>query len=150
VPAAAAEPTPASYLETDRVVSPVGWPPSPGEIQMWTLLKVLAVKWVLGRLLLKGAGSLFLFLPIAALLKAVGWPLLMVLGVLALPVLLVLLFLGLPIFLVLLLGAGLLALLGSILAAGGALLKVLLFVGVPVALAWWLWTRLRPTTPGTP
>lgn len=116
---------------------------------MWSLLKILVLRWVMGRLLLKGVGSLFLFLPIAALLKTVGLPLLGVLGALALPVLLVLLFLGLPIFLVLVLGAGLLALLGTVLTVGGVLLKVLLFVGVPLALLGWLWSRSRRPHPGS-
>ena len=43
-----------------------------------------------------------------------------------------------------------LALLGTVLTVGGVLLKLLLFVGVPLALLAWLWSRARRPHPGTP
>ena len=71
---------------------------------MWLLLKVMLAQWAVRKLVWKGVGSLLFLLPLGAMLKLVGWPVLMVLGVLALPVLLFLLVIGLPILLVLLLG----------------------------------------------
>ena len=121
---------------------------------MWLLVKVMLAQWAVRRLVWKGVGSLLFLLPLGALLKLVGWPVLLVLGVLALPVLLFLLVIGLPILLVLLLGMLLLGVLGAVLAVGGPLLKLLVVVGIPIALAVWLLRRLfrrsGPPTPPTP
>lgn len=105
---------------------------------MWSLVKALMVKFALFRILLKGLGSLAFLIPLALLLKGIGWPLLVVLAVLALPIFLVLLVIGLPIFLVLAVGGLLVSLLFMAMTVGAVFLKFLVFVVVPIMLVWWL------------
>ena len=126
---------------------------------MWVLikgvlLKVAAIKAILQ--LLKGLGSLGIFIPIALVLSTIGWPALMIIAVLALPVLLLLFVLGLPILLVVGGGAVILSVIGFVLAAAMPLIKVFLFVILPVMIAFWvargLWKLLfgkdeKPTAP---
>lgn len=112
---------------------------------MWLLLKAILVRWVLARLLWKGVGSLVVFLPLVAILKAVGWPLLTALAVLALPLLLLLFVIGLPVFLVLIVGGTLLALTFALLSTGFVALKVALIVALPIAALIWIVRRLRKT-----
>jgi hypothetical protein len=102
---------------------------------MWSLLKWLAMKLAIVRWIFKIIG-LFAFLPIAFLLKAVGLPLLIVLAVLALPVLLLLFLFGLPVFLVVLAGGLAMGVLFAALAFGMLVLKVAVFVVLPIWLLW--------------
>ena len=117
---------------------------------MWALLKTLFVKVALFRVLLKGLGSLAFLIPIALVLKGIGWPVLLVLGVLAFPILIVLFLVGLPVFMVLAVGGLLVSLLGVAMTVGVALLKFLIFVVVPVMLVWWFvkmlagWDKPKP------
>ena len=110
---------------------------------MWSLIKVLLVKWTLFRILLKSLGSLAFLLPLALLLKAIGLPVLIVLAVLAIPVFIMFLVFGLPVFLVLLFGGGLLAIVFAVLAMGLAVLKLLFPVLLVVMLVWCGFRMLR-------
>lgn len=101
---------------------------------MWPILKDLLVRGILAKTVLRSFGWLAWLLPLGFLLKFIGWPLVAVLGVLALPVLALLLVIGLPIFVVLLLGGALLALVGTVLSVGVALVKIL----VPIVLVVWV------------
>ncbi|MGI9077108.1 MAG: hypothetical protein ACR2G6_07220 [Gemmatimonadaceae bacterium] len=103
---------------------------------MWSLIKALLAKWTLFRILLKGLGSLGILLPLALLLKAIGWPVFLVLAVLAIPVFSMFLLFGLPVFLVLLFGGGLLVIVFSVLALGLAVLKLVFPVLLIVMLVW--------------
>src|SRR5687768_5279095 len=105
---------------------------------MWSLVKTLLVKFALFRILLKGLGSLAFLIPLALLLKGIGWPLLVVLAVLAIPIFLVLLVIGLPIFIVLGIGGFLVSLLFMAMTVGAVFIKFLIFVVVPIMLVWWL------------
>ena len=116
---------------------------------MWALLKavlikVAAIKAILQ--LLKGLGSLGIFIPIALLLSTFGWPVLLVVAVLALPVLLVLFVLGLPLILVFVVGSVMLTILGTVLAAALPLLKLFVFVILPLVMVFfvsrWVWRLL--------
>ena len=97
----------------------------------WLVSRLAVVPW-----LLKTIGGLGVLVPLALLLKVIGLPVLMVIGVLAAPVLFVLFVLGLPIFLVLVVGGGLLAFLFMLLSIGLVVLKVALFVVLPIVLIW--------------
>lgn len=101
---------------------------------MWMLLRALLAQWAVRRLVLRSFGSLILLLPLAAFLKAIGWPLLVLLGVLAAPLLLALFVLGLPVLLVILMGAVLLALTGAVVTMGIVALKIAFVVAVVVLL----------------
>ena len=104
---------------------------------MWAFAKL----WVIRLAALRYGFKLFglaTLLPVAFLLKFIGLPVLMVLLVLGFPVLMFLFILGLPVFLVLLVGGGLLAMLALLLPLGLVVLKVFLFVVVPV----WLMVKL--------
>ncbi len=113
---------------------------------MWTMLKALVVQAALAKVMLRGVGSLGVFLPAAFLLKLVGFKTLAVLGLLSVPMLLMLLVFGLPIFLVLAFGGVLLAVIGIVLSLGILSLPIL----VPILLVAWLVRSLlrrgRPTT----
>lgn len=100
---------------------------------MWTLLKAVLVKWAVFKVLLKTLGSFAFLIPIAFLLKFIGLPLLGVLAVLALPILFVLAIIGLPLFIVFIAGGAILALVGTVLTIGLAVLKIAL----PVILLVW-------------
>lgn len=95
----------------------------------WLVTRLAVVPW-----LLKSLGGLAVLVPIALVLKLIGFPAPMAVGVLALPVLLVLFVLGLPIFLVLLVGGGLLAFVFALLTIGLVALKIFLFVVLPILL----------------
>ncbi len=110
---------------------------------MWSLIKVLLVKWTLFRILLKTLGSLGIFLPLALLLKAIGWPVLLVLAVLAIPVFIMFLVFGLPVFMVLLLGGALLAIVFAVLSIGLAVLKLLFPILLIVMVVWCVFRMLR-------
>ena len=109
---------------------------------MWSLLKALLLKWVWFRVLLKSLGSLAFLLPLALLLKTLGWPVLVVLAVLAIPVFIVLAIVGLPIIAVMAIGGGLMAILYMLMAVGAVLVKFLLFVVLPIAVLLWVARKL--------
>lgn len=116
---------------------------------MWSLLKTLLVQGILARTALRSFGWLAWLLPAGFLLKWVGLPLLAVLGTLSVPVLILLAIIGLPIIVVLFFGSILLSIVGFVLTAGIAMLKVL----VPVLLVYWLvrWVmRSRAPVAATP
>ncbi len=106
----------------------------------WLVSRLAVVPW-----LLKTFGGLAVLVPLALLLKTVGLPIIAILGVLAAPVLLVLFVLGLPIFLVLLVGGGLLAFVFALVSIGLVVLKLLIFVVLPIVLVWklirWIFRR---------
>ena len=102
---------------------------------MWSLIKLVLLRIAAVRLLFRLFGGLVL-VPVAFLLKVIGVPLLIVLAVLALPVFFVLFILGLPVFMVLIGGGAVLALLAASLSIGAVVLKVALFVVLPVWLVW--------------
>ena len=117
----------------------------------WLVLRIAAIRW-----LFKLGGLAFL-LPLALLLKTIGLPILMVLAVLAIPVLLILFLFGLPIFLVFIVGSMLMGLIGTVLTLGFAVLKIGLFVVLPIWLMWmlaakiWDWGKKKGTgdSPGS-
>lgn len=118
---------------------------------MWLALKALALRW----LLRQTVGGLFSFLlvvalPLAGMLKVVGLPILIVLGIIALPLIMVLAVIGLPILLVVGAVSAVTAVVGGLLAAGVALLKVALPVVLVVALAVWLFRKVRKPRPDVP
>ena len=99
---------------------------------MWALIKWLVMKLALVRWLFKILGGFGFLIPLALLLKSIGWPILMVLGVLALPVLFFLFLFGLPIFLVIIVGGMIMSGLFAVLSFGLVVLKFALFVGLPI------------------
>jgi hypothetical protein len=113
-------------------------------------VRLAAIRWAIKSLI--GLGVL---VPVAFVLKLVGLPILAVLGILAFPVLLVLFVLGLPIFLVLIVGGMLLGGLFFIMSIGLLAIKFLVFVVLPIWLAWiavsflWRLARPRPTPAAT-
>ncbi len=117
---------------------------------MWALVKTLMVKFALFRILLKGLGSLAFLIPLALVLKGIGWPLLVVMLVLGFPILIVLFVIGLPVFLVLAVGGFLISLLFMAMTVGAFFLKFLILVVVPLMLVWWLvqtlagWDKPKP------
>ena len=123
---------------------------------IWKILKWLAMRLPFVRWIMKIL-SLLAFLPIAFLLKTIGWPILIILGVLAIPVLFLLFLFGLPIFLVLMAGGLVMGVLFAALAFGVVALKVAVFIVLPAWLLWrlfsWMFRRReprpKPTQPGT-
>ena len=102
----------------------------------WIVLRLAAIRWLFK------LGWLGMLLPIALLLKTIGLPLLGILSIIALPLLILLFLFGLPIFLVLLFGGALMGLIGFVLTVGVAVLKIGLFVVLPIWLFWKLGTTL--------
>lgn len=101
---------------------------------MIALLKWILARVALFKLLLKSFGALAWLLPIALLLKALGWPVLLLLGVLAIPLIVVLMVIGLPIFLVVAAAGVMLMIVFWIVSTGILLLKI----AVPILLVFWL------------
>ena len=91
-------------------------------------------------------GGLALLIPLAALLKSIGLPVLLVLMVVGAPILALLFLFGLPIFAVLAVGGLLIGLLAMALMLGVAALKFAIFVVLPIWLMWklacWAWSGL--------
>ena len=102
----------------------------------WLVLRLAAIRWFFK------LGWLALLLPIALVLKVIGLPLLGVLSIVALPVLVLLFLFGLPLFLVLIAGGALMGLVGMVLTIGFAVLKIGLFVVLPIWLLWKLAGKL--------
>lgn len=96
----------------------------------WLVVRIAAVRWFLK------LGWLGALIPIALLLKTIGLPLLAVLAVVGLPILALLFLFGLPIFLVLIVGAMLVGFLGMVLSIGVVVIKIALFVVLPIWLFW--------------
>jgi hypothetical protein len=104
---------------------------------MWSIIKAVLLKLGVLRGLIAVLGSLAAILPIAiALIKIVGLPLLVVMLILGLPLLLVLFLIGFPVIAVLLIGGMVMGLAFAALTLGMMVLKFLLFVVVPIWLAW--------------
>jgi hypothetical protein len=104
---------------------------------MWSIIKAILMKFGVLRGLLAVLGSLAAVLPIAlALLKFVGWPVLVVLLILGLPLLLVLALLGFPLIAVFGIAGVVLATVFAVIAFGMIALKIFLFVVLPVWIAW--------------
>lgn len=119
---------------------------------MWSILKTLLVQGVLARVALRSFGWLAWLLPVGFLLKWIGLPLLAILGTLSVPVLILLAIVGLPIIVVIVFGGVLLSLVGFVLTAGIAMLKVLVPVLLVFLLVRWVWTSRAkaPPVPAAP
>lgn len=110
---------------------------------------VALLKWILARvalfkLLLKSFGALAWLLPIALLLKALGWPVLLVLGVLAIPLVIVLAVVGLPLLLVAVAAGVMLMIAFWVVSTGILLIKI----AVPILLVLWVVRWLRGSNKG--
>jgi hypothetical protein len=104
---------------------------------MWSIIKTILMKFGVLRGIFAVLGSLAAVLPIAlALLKLVGWPLVLVMLVLGLPLLLVLALLGFPFIAVLAIGGVVLATVFATITFGIIAIKIFLFVVLPVWIAW--------------
>ena len=116
---------------------------------MWTLMKALALRLVVGRTLGGLLGTLLLVvLPVAGVLKIVGLPLLIVLGVVGAPLFLLLAAIGLPVLLVIGIGGVLMFLLGIFLTLGVLAIKVILPIVLVVWFVRWIFGKTRRS--GTP
>jgi hypothetical protein len=111
---------------------------------MIALLKWMLARVALFKLLLKSFGALAWLLPIALLLKALGWPVLLMLAVLAVPLVIVLMIIGLPLLLVAG-AAGVMLMIAFWVASTGLLL---IKIAVPVLLVLWLLRWLRGSNKG--
>ena len=100
----------------------------------WVLLRIAAIRWVFK------LGWLGLLIPIAFVLKAIGLPLLLILLVLALPIVFMFFVFGLPVFLVLLAGGAFMGLVSFVLTLSFAVLKIAIFVVLPI----WLVFAIAP------
>ena len=92
----------------------------------WLLLRIAAIRWVFK------LGWLGLLIPIALVLKAIGLPLLIILLILALPILIMFFVFGLPVFLVVMAGGAFMGLVSFVLTLSLAVLKIALFVVLPI------------------
>ena len=101
---------------------------------MIALLKWILARWALFKLLLKSFGALAWLLPLAMLLKALGWPVLLVLGVLAVPLFIVLMIIGLPLLLIAA-AAGIMLMIAFWVVSTGLLL---IKIAIPILLVVWL------------
>jgi hypothetical protein len=106
---------------------------------MWSAIRWLLLRIAAIRLVFK-LGWLGLLIPIAFVLKTIGLPLLLILLVLALPVLLMFFVFGLPVFLVVLAGSAFMGLVSFVLTLSFAVLKIALFVVLPI----WLVFAIAP------
>jgi hypothetical protein len=100
----------------------------------WVLLRIAAIRWIFK------LGWLGVLIPIAFLLKAIGLPLLLILLVLALPILFMFFVFGLPVFLVVLAGGAFMGLVSFVLTLSFAVLKIAIFVVLPI----WLVFAIAP------
>ena len=118
---------------------------------MWQILKTLLVQGILAKTALRSFGWLAWLLPVGAILKWIGLPLLSVLGVLALPVLVLLFLIGLPIFLVFIFGGLLMSLVGVLITVGTALLKIIVPLALVVLVVQWVMrTQAKKVAPDVP
>ena len=103
---------------------------------MWSAIRWLVLRIAMIRWLFK-LGWLGLLIPIVLILKTIGLPIIAVLSIVAIPIVILLVLFGLPIFLVFLFGSMLMGFLGLVLTLGVAVLKITLFVVLPI---WLIWT----------
>jgi hypothetical protein len=104
---------------------------------MWGIIKAILIKLGVARWLIAVLGALVAVLPVVlALIKLLGWPLLIVLFVVGLPLLLVLALIGFPIVAVITITGAVMGLVFALIKVGIVLLKFFLFVVLPVYLAW--------------
>jgi len=104
---------------------------------MWAIIKALLMKFGLLRGIFAVLGSLAAVLPIAlALIKLLGWPLLIVMLVLGLPLVLVLAIIGFPLIAVLAIAGIVMGLAFAALTLGAIALKFFLFVVLPIWVMW--------------
>lgn len=104
---------------------------------MWSALarlvgQIAAIRWLFK------LGGLALLLPIAAILKLVGVPLLIVVAIIGLPLMVLLFLFGLPVFAVLGVGGIVMGLFAFLLMIGVVALKIFTFVVLPVWLFFWV------------
>ena len=104
---------------------------------MWAIVKAILLKFGVLRGLIAVLGSLVAVLPIAlALIKLLGWPLLLVLLVLGLPLLIVLALVGFPFIAVLGIAGVVMGVVVAVIKIGIVALKLFLFVVLPVWVVW--------------
>jgi hypothetical protein len=104
---------------------------------MWSIVKAILIKFGMLRGLFAVLGSLAAVLPIViALIKLVGWPLLLVMLVLGLPLLLVLALVGFPFIAVLAIGGTVMGMVFAAITLGLVALKFVLFVVLPIWVVW--------------
>jgi hypothetical protein len=104
---------------------------------MWAIVKAILMKFGMLRGLIAVLGSLAAILPIAiALIKFLGWPLLLVMFVLGLPLLLVLAVVGFPLIAVLAIAGLVMGIAFAVITLGLVALKFALFVVLPLWLVW--------------
>jgi hypothetical protein len=110
---------------------------------MWSIIKAILLRLGVLRGLIAVLGSLAAVLPIAiALIKLVGWPLLLVMFVLGLPLMVVLALLGFPIIAVLAIGGIVMGMVLATITLGIMALKFFLFVVLPIWLVWKVASRV--------
>ena len=117
---------------------------------MWSIIKAILMKFGMLRGLLAVLGSLAAVLPIAlALIKFLGWPVLIVLFLLALPLLLILAIIGFPLIAVLSIAGIVMGIAFAVISVGIVLFKFFLFVVLPIWVGWkvvsWMLGRRRGT-----
>lgn len=125
---------------------------------MWSILKAILIKLGMLRGLFAVLGSLAAVLPLAlALIKLIGLPLLVVMFVLGLPLLLVLALFGFPFIAVLAIAGVVMGTAFAVITAGIIAVKFVLFVVLPIWLAWKVASRAfrgrgggEPRAPETP
>jgi hypothetical protein len=115
---------------------------------MWAIVKAILMKFGMLRGLIAVLSSLAAILPIAlALIKFLGWPLLLVMFVLGLPLLLILAIVGFPLIAVLAIGGLVMGLAFAMLTLGIVAFKFLLFVVLPIWVMWkvisWMFGKRR-------
>ena len=109
---------------------------------MLAFIKMLLVKWVMLRYLFGALGGLLALWPVAFLLKVIGIPLLIVLAIIGVPLIILLAAIGLPVLAVMAVGGMIIGLLGLLLSVGMVVVKIGLFVVLPLMLIWWLYRWL--------
>jgi hypothetical protein len=115
---------------------------------MWSIIKAILIKFGMLRGLIAVLGSLAAVLPIAiALIKFLGWPIVIALFVLALPLLLVLAIIGFPLIAILSIAGIVMGIAFAVISVGLVLLKFFLFVVLPIWIGWkvvtWMLGRRR-------
>lgn len=115
---------------------------------MWAIIKAILMKFGMLRGLIAVLGSLAAILPIAiALIKFLGWPLLVVMLVLGLPLLLILAILGFPLIAVLGIAGTVMGIAFAVISIGIVVFKFFLFVVLPIWVGWkvisWMVGRRR-------
>ncbi len=108
---------------------------------MWSAIRWLLLRIAAIRLVFK-LGWLGLLIPIAFVLKAIGLPVLLILLVLALPILLMFFVFGLPVFLVFVAGSAFMGLVSFVLTLSIAVLKIGLFIVLPIWFAFAVGPRI--------